>query len=127
MAFLQQAAEEVNGITAITEGELSKTPAEAKELAVAPPPAQTEVENTLQVESLDQTSTSQEPNGEVPQPLVYPADPSIAFISPPPQPHIPPPQVYTHSMCTLSLPECAHLEVCRMMGVQLGQAASPLC
>lgn len=74
---LPQATEEVNGTTAISEGELLNNPPEAQELsAAAPLPPQSEAEN-----------------GEVPQQLVYPADPSIAFISPPPQPHLPPPQL----------------------------------
>ncbi|KAK8387747.1 hypothetical protein O3P69_018321 [Scylla paramamosain] len=91
----QQAEEEVNGTSATAESELSKIPTEPKELSAPPPapPPQTEVENTLQVEPLNPIPTSQEPNGEVPQTLVYPVDPSIAFISPPPPPHIPPPQL----------------------------------
>ncbi|MPC11562.1 hypothetical protein E2C01_004231 [Portunus trituberculatus] len=92
-----QAEEEINGTSATAEGELSKIPTEAKEFSAPPPapPSQTEVESTLQVEPLNPVPTSQEPNGEVPQTLVYPVDPSIAFISPPPPPHIPPPQVYS--------------------------------
>ncbi|KAG0712421.1 Protein ovarian tumor locus [Chionoecetes opilio] len=91
-----QANEDVNGTTPTADGELSRTSAEATELPTPPQPLplpQPEVENTLHVEPLNQTLISQEPNGEVPQPLVYPGDPSIAFISPPPPAHMPPTQL----------------------------------
>ena len=115
----QQAGEEVNGTITVAKSESQKIPAKAKELS-APPLPRTEVE------PLNPIPTSQEPNGEVPQSLVYPADPSITFISPPPPPHIPPLQVCTHGVHSLTLPGCAQLKVCKEMEFQLRQMVSPL-
>ncbi|XP_050728704.1 uncharacterized protein LOC127004666 isoform X3 [Eriocheir sinensis] len=105
-----QVEEEVNGTPVTSEAEISEISVKPKDV---PPPSSlplSEVDNSLQMDPLKQTPTSQEPNGEVPQPLVYSADPSIAFISQPPPLHVPPPQLgdspspQTATMYTVTYP-----------------------
>lgn len=93
LTFLLQVEEEINGTPVTSEAEISEISVKPKDV---PPPSSlplSEVDNSLQMEALKQAPSSQEPNGEVPQPLVYPGDPSMTFISQPPPLHVPPPQV----------------------------------
>lgn len=116
LTFLLQVEEEINGTPVTSEAEISEISVKPKDV---PPPSSlplSEVDNSLQMEPLKQTPSSQEPNGEVPQPLVYPADPSMTFISQPPPLHVPPPQVGLASRAEKHTHLCL-LEVC--IGIQM--------